>query len=36
VGRTERGIYIPSVMTLDAIASALNSSIVDLLRKAFK
>jgi transcriptional regulator with XRE-family HTH domain len=32
VGRTERGKYNPSVMTLDAIAAALNTSMVDLLR----
>jgi transcriptional regulator with XRE-family HTH domain len=36
VGRTERGKYNPSVMTLDAIAAALNTSMVDLLRGAFK
>jgi transcriptional regulator with XRE-family HTH domain len=36
VGRTERGIYNPSVVTLDAIAAALNTSMVDLLRGAFK
>jgi len=36
VGRTERGIYNPTVMTLDAIAAALNTSMVDLLRGAFK
>jgi transcriptional regulator with XRE-family HTH domain len=36
VGRTERGIYNPTVMTLDAIAAALDTSIVDLLRGAFK
>jgi transcriptional regulator with XRE-family HTH domain len=36
IGRTERGIYNPSVMTLDAIAAALNTSIVDLLRGALK
>jgi transcriptional regulator with XRE-family HTH domain len=34
VGRTERGIYNPTVRTLDAIAAALNTSIVELLRKA--
>jgi transcriptional regulator with XRE-family HTH domain len=34
VGRTERGIYNPSVMTLDAIAAALNISLADLLKKA--
>ena len=33
VGRTERGIYNPSVMTLDAIAAGLNTSIAELLRK---
>lgn len=32
VGRTERGIHNPSVMTLYAIASALNTSIVQLMR----
>ena len=31
VGRTERGIHNPSVMTLYAIASALNTSIVQLV-----
>lgn len=36
VGRIERGIYNPTVMTLDAIANALNASMVDLLRGAFK
>jgi transcriptional regulator with XRE-family HTH domain len=36
VGRTERGKYNPSIMTLDAIAGALNTSMVDLLRGAFK
>jgi transcriptional regulator with XRE-family HTH domain len=36
VGRTERGKYNPSVMTLDAIAAALNTSMVDLLRRALK
>jgi transcriptional regulator with XRE-family HTH domain len=36
VGRIERGKYNPSVMTLDAIAHALNTSIADLLRRAFK
>jgi transcriptional regulator with XRE-family HTH domain len=36
VGRTERGIHNPTVMTLDAIAAALNTSMVDLLRGAFK
>jgi transcriptional regulator with XRE-family HTH domain len=34
VGRTERGIYNPTVMTLDAIAAALNTSMVELLRAA--
>jgi transcriptional regulator with XRE-family HTH domain len=34
VGRTERGIYNPSVMTLDAIAAALNVSLAALLKKA--
>jgi transcriptional regulator with XRE-family HTH domain len=32
VGRTERGKYHPSVMTLDAIAAALNTSMIELLR----
>jgi transcriptional regulator with XRE-family HTH domain len=32
VGRTERGIHNPTIMTLFAIAIALNASIVDLLR----
>jgi transcriptional regulator with XRE-family HTH domain len=36
VGRIERGKYNPSVMTLDAIAYALNTSIADMLRRAFK
>jgi len=36
VGRIERGIYNPTVMTLEAIAGALNTSIVDLLRRALK
>jgi transcriptional regulator with XRE-family HTH domain len=36
IGRTERGKYNPSVLTLDAIAAALNASMVDLLRGAFK
>jgi transcriptional regulator with XRE-family HTH domain len=33
VGRTERGIYNPSVMTLDAISAALNVSLAALLKK---
>lgn len=33
VGRSERGKYNPSIMTLAAIAAALNTSIVELLRK---
>ena len=36
IGRTERGKYDPSVLTLDAIAAALNTSMVDLLRGAFR
>jgi transcriptional regulator with XRE-family HTH domain len=36
VGRTERGIYNPTVMTLDAIAAALHTSMVELLRGALK
>jgi transcriptional regulator with XRE-family HTH domain len=36
VGRIERGSYNPTVMTLEAIAAALNTSIVDLLRRALK
>ena len=36
VGRTERGKYNPSVLTLDAIAAALDTSTVDLLRRALK
>jgi hypothetical protein len=36
IGRLERGIYNPTVLTLDAIAAALNTSIVDLLRGAIK
>jgi hypothetical protein len=34
VGREERGIYNPSAMTLDAIATALHTSMVELLRNA--
>jgi transcriptional regulator with XRE-family HTH domain len=36
IGRTERGTYNPTVLTLHAIAAALNTSMVDLLREAFK
>lgn len=36
IGRTERGRYNPSVLTLNAIARALKTSMVDLLRGAFK
>jgi transcriptional regulator with XRE-family HTH domain len=36
VGRMERGKYNPTVMSLDAIATALNISLVDLLRWALK
>ena len=36
VGRIERGTYNPTVMTLEAIAGALNTSIVDLMRRALK
>jgi XRE family transcriptional regulator, regulator of sulfur utilization len=36
VGRIERGAYNPTVMTLEAIAGALNTSILDLLRRALK
>jgi DNA-binding XRE family transcriptional regulator len=36
VGRTERGIYNPTVLTLTAIAAALGTSIVALLRGAAK
>ena len=32
VGRTERGAHNPTVLTLDAIAAALNTSLVKLLR----
>jgi predicted transcriptional regulator len=35
-GRVESGKYNPVVMTLDAIATALNTSMVDLLRRALK
>jgi transcriptional regulator with XRE-family HTH domain len=35
-GRIERGIYNPSVTTLDAIAAGFNTSIIDLLRGARK
>lgn len=33
VGRTERGMHNPTVLTLDAITAALNTSIADLLSK---
>lgn len=36
VGRTERGTYNPTVLVLHALASALNSSIAALVRKAVK
>jgi transcriptional regulator with XRE-family HTH domain len=36
VGRTERGVYNPTVLILDAIATALGTSMVDLLRGAAK
>jgi transcriptional regulator with XRE-family HTH domain len=36
VGRTERGAHNPTVLTLGAIAAALNTSIVKLLRGASK
>jgi transcriptional regulator with XRE-family HTH domain len=36
VGRSERGTYNPTVLTLDAIAAALRTSIVELLRGASK
>ena len=36
VGRIERGTYNPTVMTLEAIAGALDTSIVELLRRALK
>jgi transcriptional regulator with XRE-family HTH domain len=36
VGRTARGIYNPTVLTLTAIATALGTSMVDLLHGASK
>jgi transcriptional regulator with XRE-family HTH domain len=36
VGRTERGKYNPTVMTLAALAAALNTTLVYLLRGASK
>jgi predicted transcriptional regulator len=36
VGRMERGKYNPTVMSLDSIAAALNTSMVELLRRALK
>lgn len=36
IGRTERGVFNPSILTLDAIAAALGASMVDLLRGALK
>jgi transcriptional regulator with XRE-family HTH domain len=34
VGRAERGIYNPTILTLDAIAAALDTSMIELLRGA--
>jgi transcriptional regulator with XRE-family HTH domain len=36
IGRIERGAYNPSIRTLEAIAGALNTSIVELMRRALK
>jgi transcriptional regulator with XRE-family HTH domain len=36
VGRTERGVHNPTILTLDAIAARLNASMVELLRGALK
>jgi XRE family transcriptional regulator, regulator of sulfur utilization len=36
VGRIERGTYNPTIVTLEAIAAALDTSLVDLLRRALK
>jgi transcriptional regulator with XRE-family HTH domain len=36
IGRVERGIYNPTVLTLESIAKSLNASMVDLLRGASK
>jgi transcriptional regulator with XRE-family HTH domain len=36
VGRTERGIHNPTVLTLEAMATALGTSVVALLRGASK
>jgi transcriptional regulator with XRE-family HTH domain len=36
VGRTERGVYNPTVLILEAIATALGTSMVDLLRGSIK
>jgi predicted transcriptional regulator len=33
IGRTERGIYNPTIMTLKSIADALGARMVDLLRE---
>jgi transcriptional regulator with XRE-family HTH domain len=34
IGRTERGTYNPTILTLDAIATALDTSLADLLPDA--
>ncbi len=34
IGRIERGVYNPSVLTLDAIAVKLNTSVLELLAGA--
>jgi DNA-binding XRE family transcriptional regulator len=36
IGRTERGKYNPTIVVADAIAAALNTSTVGLLRGVFK
>jgi transcriptional regulator with XRE-family HTH domain len=36
VGRTERGVYNPTVLILEALSTALGTSMVDLLRGAIK
>ena len=36
VGRAERGVYNPTVLILEAIATALGTSMVDLLRGSIK
>jgi transcriptional regulator with XRE-family HTH domain len=36
IGRTERGVYNPTVLTLNAIAAALKASMADLLSEALR